>query len=386
MKISQVSQYKTWVEIDSRALLHNLRVVQKHVRKDVAVMCVVKSNAYGHGLIQVAWQLARYEIRDTKYKLWMGVDSIDEALALKKAGIKNPILILGYIPKVCLPDAIKNSFRFALYSRQTLKEAARVAKRLRKKAYIHIKLETGTYRQGIMPAELASFTALLKKYPHIVAEGVYTHFADTENASSMYYHDQEAVFEKGIEMLREFGIEPKFKHAAASAALLLHTETHHTMVRLGISLYGMYPSENIKHLVSNKLQLKPALIWKTRVAQVKQVPKGGTIGYDRTFTALQPMKVAILPVGYWDGYDRRLSNKGTVLIGGRRTSIVGNICMNIMMIDVTGIHRVEEGDEVVLLGRQGSVEVTAEEIAAKIGTINYEVTTRVNSCIARILR
>jgi len=352
----------------------------------------MKSNAYGHGLkevvrlFQTSGRLPSVYTEGNLPEVWFGVDSVDEALTLKKTGVKNSVLILGYIPIPRLAEAIKNGFRFALYDTDVLKESVRIAKKLRKKAHVHIKVETGTYRQGIVCAHIPVFASFLRKHArYIISEGIYTHFADTENEASLFYKEQLQAFQECVSLFAELGIVPPYRHEAASAAILTYADTHATMVRLGISLYGMYPSEDVKHLVSDKLRLQPALTWKTRVAQVKDVPKGATIGYDRAFTALKPMKLAVLPVGYWDGYDRKQSNKGSVLIGGKKCSVVGNICMNIIMADVTGVPRVAAGDEAVLLGRQGSAEITAEEFAAKIGTINYEVTTRINPLLPRIV-
>jgi alanine racemase len=374
---------KTWVEIDSRAVAHNFRVVQKHVGKHVAVMCVVKSNAYGHGITEVAQIL--HTLRSFRDKGWFGVDSIDEALTLKKAGIKTPILILGYIPRPRLADAIKNGFRFALYSADVLKESARIAERARKNARVHIKIESGTYRQGLAPEELAELAHAFKNYPRVIPEGAYTHFADTEDAKSAFYKRQFAVFTQGIALLEEHGVRFSVFHAAASAALFLYPETHGTMVRQGISLYGMYPSADIQNRVSNVLPLQPALTWKTRIAQIKTVPKGETVGYNRRFTAQNFTRLAVLPVGYGDGFSRALSGRGSVLIGGKKVSVAGTVCMNMIMADITGVMRAVVGDEAVLIGRQGTAEITAEEVAEKADTINYEITTRINQDIPRIL-
>jgi len=381
---NQTSQYKTWVEVNSSALLHNLRVAQKHVDKDVVIMAIVKSNAYGHGITEVAKELLA--LRSFSEGGWFGVDSIEEAFVLKKAGIKNNILILGYIPRPRLADAIQNSFRLVLYDLNVLRECVRLAKKIKKKVTVHIKVETGTYRQGVMPEDISAFAKVLKKSREcVVVEGIYTHFADTENGSSTYYKEQLALFEKNVALFETLSIAPQYQHVAASAATLLYPKTHYNMVRWGISLYGLYPSEDVQRLSLNKIKLKPALTWKTRIAQIKIVPKGSTIGYDRAFKASQAMKIAIIPVGYWDGYDRRLSSKGTVLVHGKKCSVVGNICMNMCMVDVTRIPNVQAGDEVVLLGRQGFVEITAEEVAAKMGTINYEVVTRINPLIPRVI-
>ena len=249
-----------------------------------------------------------------------------------------------------------------------------------------IKVETGTYRQGVMPEDISAFAKALKKSEkYVIVEGIYTHFADTENVSSAYYKEQLASFEKHVALFEELGITPLYRHVAASAATLLYQKTHYNMVRWGISLYGLYPSGDVRRLSLNKIKLKPVLTWKTRIAQIKIVPKGSTIGYDRAFKASQAMKIAILPVGYWDGYDRRLSSKGTILVRGKTCSVVGNICMNMCMVDVTNVPGVRTGEEVVLLGKQGTHDISAEEVAAKIGTINYEVVTRINPLIPRVI-
>ena len=381
---NQTSRYKTWVEVDTRALRQNFSAVQKLAGKNVSVLCVVKSNAYGHGLVETATSVLA--LRSFREGGWFGVDSIDEALLLKKAGIKNPILILGFIPKPRLAEAIKNGFRFALYDLDVLKESVRIAKKMRKRALVHIKVESGTYRQGVMREDVPRFADIFRTHKSIlIADGIYTHFADTENSSSQYYKEQLQSFTAIVSLFEELGVSPRYRHAAASAAVLMYPETHCNMVRWGIGLYGLYASKDVQKHAINSLLIRPVLSWKTRVAQIKTAPKGATIGYDRTFTALEPMKIAVLPVGYWDGYDRRLSNKGSVLIGRKKCSIVGNICMNIAMADVTHVPRVHAGDEVVLLGRQGSEEISAEEIADKIGTINYEIITRINPLIPRVV-
>ena len=351
-------------------------------------MAIVKSNAYGHGLLEVAKTLTTYNLQLTT-GVWFGVDNLEEAFQLKKCGVRDPILILGYIPRPRLAEAIKNGFRFALYDIDVLKECARIAKKLHKTALVHIKVETGTYRQGLLHADIAKFAGLLRTYsPVVKPEGVYTHFADTEDMSSQYYKEQLHLFKKSISLFKDHGITTAYQHVAASAATLLYPKTHFNMVRWGIGLYGLYPSQSVQssalHML-RKMQLRPVMTWKTRITQVKKVSKGETIGYDRTFSARKPITIAILPVGYWDGYDRRFSNNGHVLIGGKKCPIVGIICMNMCMVDVTRMPGAYAGDEAVLLGRQGTHEISVEELAAKIGTINYEIVTRINPLIPRIL-
>ena len=379
---------KTWGEIDAAALRHNLGVFRE-LAGDARVMAIVKANAYGHGLLEVVKILSKPRLPSgqghtlhTKRSLWFGVDNIDEALLIRGLNIKNPILILGYIPPERLKEAIEHEISFSVYSKESLKIITQ--KQWNKKPRIHLKIETGTNRLGMQPEELwkSCLAGRQADFLNINIEGVYTHFADTENPESLFWKEQVARFEEAITLLKKVDADP-IRHIASSAAALLYPEACYDMMRAGIGLYGLYPSEDVRHLVLNTL--KPVLSWKTRIVQIKQAKKGETIGYDRTFRAKRLSVIAILPVGYWDGYDRRFSNKGTVLIKGKRAPIAGNICMNIMMVDITEAKNAREGDEVVLLGKQQKEEIFAEELAEKIGTIHYEVVARINPLIARIV-
>lgn len=379
MKKSNLTRYKTWVEIDAVSLKRNFSALAKQLSTRVTPICIVKSNAYGHGLIAAASILQSSAV-------FFGVDSIDEALELKKAGIKNPILILGYVPPSMLAYVAQNSFRLCVYDISVLKELVRLSKHMHKKVFVHIKIETGTHRQGVMPEDLRAFAKVLKKSePYILVEGAYTHFADTENVQSLYYQEQLSAFQSGVKIFEEESVRPAYLHAAASAAVLLYPESYFNMARLGVALYGMYPSADVADTIKKRAALKPALTWKTRIAQVKTIPAGKTIGYDRAYKAEKKVKIAIIPVGYWDGYDRGLSNKGMVLIRGTKCSVVGNICMNMCMVDVTRVPQARAGEEAVLLGKQKKEHITAEQIAAQINTINYEVVTRINPLIPRVI-
>ena len=374
---------KTWVEVDAAAVRHNFHVAEKMVGNDVSIMAIVKANAYGHGLSNIGAILAS----DKKFGEtgWFGIDSVEEALILRKNHKKNPMLILGYVPEPYYIDIMKKNISISLYDPIVLKSLAAAARKAKKKARVHLKIETGTYRQGVLLSDVPAFIRLLAKHAeHIEVEGIYTHFSDTENLTSTYYKEQLQQFERARELFAEANITPSYIHAAASASLLLYPETHFTMVRWGVGLYGMYPSEEVKDVVGKKAPLKSAMVWKTRVVQIKKVPAGDTVGYDRTFKAAGPVTLAILPVGYGDGYWRHLSNKGEVLVRGVRAPVAGNICMNIFMVDVTHIPGVRTGDEVVLLGRQKKNEITPEEVAKKIESINYEIPTRINPRILRV--
>lgn len=383
-KLSQ----KTSVEIDAAALRHNLGVFQKLAGSKTAVMAVVKANAYGHGLLEVAKILATFEkLKIQNSKLWFGVDSLDEALLIRNLKIKNPILILSFIPPERLEEVIANDISFSVYSKELLEMIAK--KQWAKKPRMHIKIETGTNRLGMRFEELAKSAPLLKKHTDWI-EGIYTHFADTENPQSSFWKEQVARFEEAVALFKQMGVDPP-RHTASSAATLLYPEARYDMIRVGISLYGLWPSREIESRIKNqeswnkKFVLKPVLSWKTRIAQIKKVKKGETVGYDRTFRVERAGRIAILPVGYGDGYDRRFSINGEVLVGGARARVIGRVCMNMTMIDITDIKNAREGGEVVLLGKQKNEKMSAEELAKKIGTIHYEVVARINPLIARII-
>jgi alanine racemase len=374
---------KTWVEISKNNLIHNLQTFRSIIGPKVALMSVVKSNAYGHGLKEVA-SIAR------DYCDWFGVDSIDEALALKEQGIDKQILILGYTINDRLRDVVENDFSQVVYNQETIKLLGELSNRLNKKVNIHFKIETGTSRQGIGPEELADRINLVKQYPNLIIQGLSTHFANIEDTTDHgYAKSQLEKFNQVIEKFSRQGIDVPIKHTACSAAAILFPETHFDMVRIGISQYGLWSSKETfvsANGEANKIDLKPALTWKTIIAQVKTIKAGTPVSYGLTEKVSRDSKIAVLPVGYWDGFDRKLSSVGNVLINGQRCKIIGRVCMNMCVTDVTEIADVKAEDEAVLLGRQGDEEITADEIAQKIGSINYEVITRINPLIRRITK
>lgn len=378
MKNEKLKNLKTWIEIDTSALKHNLKEARRVIGKKVKLMAVVKSNAYGHGLVGAA-RIAVGNGAD-----YLGVDSIEEGIELRAQGIKTPILILGYIPLTRFFDVWRFNLQTSVYNRETIVELAKIVKISRKPVKAHLKIETGTSRQGILFQDLPRFIDLLKEHPRVKLEGAYTHFADTENLKSTYYKKQLEVFTRALEILKEVGYHNLITHTAASAAMWLYPETHFDMVRLGISYYGLWPSEAVRRIGEKRgVILKPALTWKTRIAQVKHLKKGTYVGYDRTEKLKRDSRVAVLPVGYWDGYDRKLSKTGEVLVRGRRSRVLGMVCMNMIMADVTGLGNIRTEEPVTLLGRSGKEEITAEELARKSGTINYEAVARINPLIPR---
>jgi alanine racemase len=376
-----VSGHKIWVEISRSALRHNLLELRRLVGPDVKLMSVVKSNAYGHGLPQVVRCVDRQAD-------WFGVDSLPEALAVRQAGSKKPVLILGYTPSVWLKEAVQRGFSMTVYDPNTVERLARIASPGRP-AKIHLKIETGTSRQGILAEDLVPMARRIRRHPQITVEGLSTHYANIEDTTDpSYAQSQLRRFEEAMRTLAGQKIVPTIRHTACSAAAMLYPETRFDLARTGISMYGLWPSEQTKKCLQTadkKAELRPALSWKTVVAQVKRLPKGTPISYGLTERLAKDSVVAVLPVGYWDGFDRGLSSQGSVLIRGRRAKVLGRVCMNMCVVDVSGIRGVGPEDEVVLLGRQGRDRISAEETAAKIGTINYEVVTRINPALPRII-
>lgn len=352
-------------------------------------MAVVKSNAYGHGLVEVA------QIADKEGAGWFGVDNVDEAIQLRKSGITKPILILGYTLNDRLVDCVKYRISFVVYNLETVKALrALKLKAIKgtpglgtKAAFVHVKIETGTTRQGVNGEELRKLVRELKKTDGVVIEGASTHFANIEDTTDHSYAEMQLDrFREGLEILAKEGIDPAWKHAACSAATVLFPETYFNLVRLGVSMYGLWSSKETLAVAKkdrHQLPLKPVMTWKTVIAQVKKVQKGTGVSYGLTERLSRDSVLAIIPVGYWDGFDRGLSSSGIVLVRGRRCKVMGRVCMNMCVIDVTDVPGVKVEDEVVLLGTQKGEEVSAEDIASKIGSINYEVVTRINPLLPR---
>lgn len=375
---------KVWVEIDKKILISNIQQFKKHIDPDVKLLLAVKSNAYGHD-IELVSKVAQENGSD-----WLGVDSLREAIFLREKGIELPILVLGYIDPLGFEIAIENNISFVVYNRDFLDEINLVAKNIGKKAKIHLKVETGTNRQGILLQDFEDFIKKLKTLDNIFVQGLYSHYANIEDTTVHNYAVQQLnQYKEFLKVCEKNNFDIPLKHNSCSAATILFPKTHFNMVRVGISTYGLWSSTETQVSAKEKnlnIDLNPILTWKTVVAQVKTIPAGSCISYGCTEKVAAETKIAVLPIGYWDGYDRKLSSVGNVLINGQRAKILGRICMNMCMADVTAIDDIKAGDEVVLLGKQGQEQISAEEIANKIGTINYEVVTRINPLIKRILK
>lgn len=373
----------TWCEVSRSALVNNIKEFRKIVGDSCLLGPVVKANAYGHGLVLASkiFEFAKVDL--------LCVNDLWEADKLRSEGIMLPILCLGYIPPELSEDAVRLGVSLVVYDETCIKQIGKVSRKTGKEVDVFIKVETGTNRQGVRLKEAIYLAEVASRTEGIRLVGVSSHFADIEDTTDhTFARGQMQKFEDIINEI-ERRINRKMKASIAnSAATILWTESHKDLVRIGISAYGMWPSKEtfISAALTrrDKINLVPALTWKTKIVQIKEVPTGEYIGYGRTYRTTHPTKIAVLPVGYYDGYDRKLSNNAYVLIKGMRAQVRGRVCMNMVMVDVTDIPDAKVGDEVVLLGRSGAEAVTAELMASWAQTINYEITTRINDSIPRV--
>ncbi len=367
----------TWIEISSQKIKHNLQTLRRLVGPEVRLMPVLKSNAYGHGLIEVAKICEESGLVDV-----ICVVNLDEAHALLKNKIRTPIFILSFYendPKK-LALAVQKKVIFSVYNKKQLAWLNTAGESVGKKVQIHLKFDTGTTRVGIFPHQLNSFYNQIKKYKFLELIGVFSHLASSEEDKKRTL-EQGRLFTEVARTLEECHGRPLIKHLASSAASILYPELRFNAVRTGLATYGLYPSEEC----CNKIKLKPALAWNTRLIEVKQVAKGTKISYGGTFTASHPMKIGVLPVGYNDGFDRGFSSNGEVVVKSKLCPVVGRVCMNLTMVDLTEIKNPKIGDLVTLIGHSTKNSITAENLAKRLGTINYEVIDRINPTLPRII-
>lgn len=365
-----------WAEIDLEALKHNVREIRRITDPHAEIMAVVKANGYGHGLEPVS----RVALHNGAG--WLGVALLQEAIQLREIGIKAPIAVLGYTPDKYAEDVVQNEVSQTIFTWGNAVALATAAQRLGKKARIHIKIDTGMGRLGFLPdRETEELIYRMSHLPGLEVEGIYTHFATADEKDKSFAEEQFMKFQCLLKALAAAHIYIPFRHCANSAAILDLPYTHLDLVRPGNLLYGMLPSPEVRHDLVN---LQPVMSLKARVAFVKVVPENYSISYGRIYSTKEPTRVATIPLGYADGYLRLLSNKGEVLIKGKRAPVVGRVCMDQMMVDVGHIPGVEQGDEVVIIGRQGEDQITADELAEHLGTINYEVTCMISERVPRV--
>jgi len=314
------------------------------------------------------------------------VDDLDELVALRQL-TNAPVLVLGYVQRSQLADAIALDATLGMYDLARLRALDELGARLGVRPRVHIKIDAYLGRQGVVPWEVEQFAAATAALKHVRITGAYSHFSNIEDTSDPTHAQRQAdAFTQSVEVLRRHGLDVA-PHISATSGLMVHDRQseRHAFARTGIGLYGMWPSEDLRTRFGSELELHPVARWVSHVAQVKQLPAGFPIGYGLTFVTSRPTKVAIVPQGYSDGYDRGLTNTGEVLVRGRRCHVLGRVAMNMFAIKVNDVPDVAVEDEVVLLGAQGNERITAEEIATKLGTINYEVTTRITPLLPRVL-
>ncbi len=371
-----MSAIPVWAEIDLNALACNINEIRRITSAQAKVMAVVKANAYGHGAVEVSRTVLAGGAD------WLGVARVDEGLSLREAGIDAPILILGYTPPEQSFEVVRGRLSQAVFTRDMALALAGAAAAEGTRAKIHFKIDTGMGRIGWVAGPDAVRDILeLTGNKHLEAEGIFTHFAASDSGDKAYTEEQLFKFNALVEELRRSGLEIPVKHAANSAALMEMPETHLDLVRAGIIVYGLYPSDEVDHSV---IKLRPVMSLKAKVAYVKEVPAGFKVSYGCTYTAEKSTVIATLPLGYADGYSRLLSSKGFALIHGQLAPVAGRVCMDQIMVDVGHIPGVKVGDEAVLIGRQGDQEITADDVAGMLGTINYEVVCMVSHRVPRV--
>lgn len=365
----------TVIKVDLDAFQHNLQQFRQIIPPDVSIMAAVKANAYGHGAIPIA--KAAVEAGATH----IAVAFVDEGIELREAGINAPILIFGYTPHDAIRDAILYDLSMSVYTIDDLHAIEDVATQIGHKASIHIKIDTGMSRIGLQLEEVTPFLQALQETKHIEIDGMFTHFACADEKDKTYTCMQQKLFQEAINKAQELDIYIPWIHSSNSAGTMDMRYIIGNMVRLGIALYGLYPSNEVNQ---QTISLQPILTFESKVAHIKQAKTGMGVGYGATYTATGEEWIATIPVGYADGFSRHLSNKGYALVNGVKVPIIGRVCMDQLMLDVTKAMPVHVGDEVVFYGRQGTEMLHVDEIADTLGTINYEVTCMLSRRIPRI--
>ncbi|MEN8906647.1 MAG: alanine racemase [Clostridiales bacterium] len=368
---------RAWAEVDLDNIAYNIRQIRKYTNRKAEIIAIVKADAYGHGVMGTVKELLDNGVT------MLAVSMLDEAIQLREYGIKVPILILNYTDPKRADEIILNNLTQTVFSHDLAEALSNSAINLNKNVKIHIKIDTGMTRVGFMPGYNAvKNVEKISRLKNIIVEGLFTHFSVADEKDSEYTMMQFDKFISICHELNRIGINIPIRHVANSAAIIQYPHMHLEAVRPGVILYGLFPSDEVNN---KKLNLKPAMSLKANIILVKEVDENVDISYGRIFTTKRKSRIATIPIGYADGYSRLLTGKGEVLIKGKRASIVGRICMDQCMIDITHIEEdVKIGDEVVLFGTQEGNSIYVEELAEKIGTINYEVVSVVGKRIPRV--
>ncbi|MEN8808385.1 MAG: alanine racemase [Desulfobacterales bacterium] len=377
-----------WAEIDLDAVAANVRELRRVTRPEARLLVAVKANAYGHGLVEVARQ-ALESGADA-----LGVARMPEALALRDAGIDAPVLVFGFTPPSDVEALVRHDLIQTVYALKTARAYAELIGKSGGRLKVHLKVDTGMGRLGILPdsrryvdpgmdiSDHAVRTVLdIAGLHELMLEGIFTHFASSDSADKRFAEEQFDIFMAFLDQLKRSGLEFEVRHAANSGAIIDMPHTHLDMVRAGVSLYGLYPSGEVD---KSRIDLTPVMTLKARIAHLKKVPAGFPVSYGMTHTTQAPTTVATVPVGYADGFNRRLSNRGHMLVRGQKAPIIGRVCMDLTMIDVGHIPGAAVEDEVVILGRQANEAITADELADLLDTINYEITSAITARVPRV--
>ncbi len=372
--MEQYLKRPAWIEIDLSALEHNYKFIRSKINSETKIAAVVKANAYGHGAAKVAKKLSQLGVE------YFCVGSPDEGIELREVGIKKPILVLAEVLDSQYQDIIKGDLIQTAASINTLKALNQAGIKANKIIKVHLKFDTGMGRIGFFPEDLLEIYQLAEKLKNIKVEGVFSHFARADEKDKEFSFQQLKRFKSALNKIKAAGFKLPQLHIANSAAVIDLTKTSLDLVRPGIMLYGLLPSNQLK----NEADLKPLLSFKTRIVQLRTLPAGSAVSYGSTYTTEKEERIAVLPIGYKDGYPRLLSNQGEVLINGKRAPIRGRVCMGQTIVSVEQIENVEVGDEVVLIGKQGKEEISATEIADLVGTINYEIVCNLSERLEKI--
>jgi alanine racemase len=376
-----------WAEIDLKAIAHNVAELRRITRPESRLMAVVKANGYGHGAIEVA------QCALQNGAVALGVARIEEGIQIREAGIRAPVLIFGYTLPQHAADLLEYDLNPCVYTAASAQKLSGTAASLGKKISAHLKVDTGMGRLGQLPqnfnpdnstvinADALEETLTIAGLEGLELEGICTHFATADSSDKSYAEKQLHLFENYLKCLRQAGLDPPVRHAANSAALIDMPHSHFDMVRPGIAIYGLYPSDEVQ---KNRVPLKPAMALKARIIHRKKVSAGFKVSYGSTHETRNPTTIATVAVGYADGLNRLLSSRGQMLVHGKRVPIIGRVCMDLTMLDVGSIENVQIGDEVVIFGRQGDETLTVDEMAASLNTINYEIVTTITARVPRV--
>ncbi len=363
--------------IDLDAILYNADAIYQNVNPDTKIMAVIKTDGYGHGAVEIARELEKLD-----YIYGYGVATVEEGIILRKKGMQKPILILGYVFREHYYDVVKYDIAPAVFTIDMARELSKAAIIAEKPCRIHLAVDTGMGRIGYqVNEESADEMEQISKLPNIVVEGIFTHFSRADESDRTNTKVQIALFQEMLAMLKKRGLEIPIKHCSNSAGIIEFPEANMDIVRAGIILYGMRPSDEVS---KTKVPLKPVMTLTSHVAYVKTLEVGRPVSYGGTYVTEKDTVIATIPVGYGDGYCRGLSNKGYVLIDGKKAPIVGRVCMDQFMVDVTDIPDVKVGDKVTLIGKNGAYEITFEEIGELSGRFNYEFACDLGKRIPRV--